>query len=317
MYSLCQLFPSAFPSSAPCWVWCKERGLGASLLQPPSPLLSSLHACCPAFLPMHLDALDPCARSCIPALHSCQVICIPTLHPCPASLPGQKNSCLDSQILALDPLIPAPAPLHSCCPAFLPMQPHLCPSVLHLCASDLIPAWVRASLPCFPAALHPCPASLSCIPALHPCPAPALCSGTAAPCPQPVSLQRWVWLQVPRLMAAPAGSQGRWLWGGASCGNVQPCPGNSQIGSPSRAAQSWLCRQHPAEVFISFQLRLFHLALPISDVPARIQPLPSRVFLGVFSPAACTGSTGGCGHRLRVPAPSEVFQPDKGSLGGP
>lgn len=59
------------------------------------------------------------------------------------------------------------------------------------------------------------------------------------------------------------------------------------------------------------------LALPISYEPAGIHSLPAKVFLGDLSPAAFTGSTGGCEHRWKVPAPNEVFQPDKGSLGGP
>lgn len=104
---------------------------------------------------------------------------------------------------------------------------------------------------------------------------------------------------------------------GTSCGNVQPCPGNSQMGSPTGAAQSWLCRQHPLRFSSPFSSNSSLLALPVSDAPAGIQPLPSKGFLGDLSPAAHTGTTGGCGHRLKVPAPNEVFEPDKGSLGGP
>lgn len=104
---------------------------------------------------------------------------------------------------------------------------------------------------------------------------------------------------------------------GTGCGNVQPCPGNSQMGSPTGAAQSWLCRQHPLRFSSPFSSNSSLLALPVSDAPAGIQPLPSKGFLGDLSPAAHTGTTGGCGHRLKVPAPNEVFEPDKGALGGP
>lgn len=162
---------------------------------------------------------------------------------------------------------------------------------------------------------------LSC--PLHPCPAPASCLGAAGPCPQPQSLQRGVWLPKARFpkgtegMPARAGSQGRWLWVVPAVGMCSPARGTPRWDLQAGLLSPGCAGSLPLRFSSPFSSNSSLLALPIADVPAGIQPLPSKLFLGDLSPAAYTGPTGGCGHRLKVPAPDEVFEPDKGSLGGP